>query len=149
MANLTILDRLMSKVVQVTESGCWIWMGALNWAGYGMFWHEGRFVRAHRISYIEHKGLIPAGLEPDHLCRVRCCINPHHLEAVTRKTNLNRGINHESTKTHCPQGHPYDETNTYRSGTKKARVCRICAAAKGSRWYFRQKSIARQLQSLP
>ncbi len=110
----SITDRFMSHVEKVTESGCWIWMGLLNDKGYGIFWTKERArTRAHRFAYETYVGPFPDGLEPDHLCRIRCCVNPRHLDPVTRRVNLNRGINHESTRTHCPKGHPYDEKNTY------------------------------------
>lgn len=122
--------RFENQVERITESGCWIWMGCINDSGYGIAYCEKTLVRAHRLSYLIHIGPIPDGLELDHLCRVRCCVNPAHLEAVTRKENLRRGINAESNRTHCPQGHPYNEENTLISKWKgkTGRQCRICHA---------------------
>lgn len=72
------------------ENGCMLWTGAKS-DGYGIFWAEGRNVPAHRWVYERFYGPIPEGLQPDHLCRVRHCVNPNHLEPVTQKVNLNRG----------------------------------------------------------
>ncbi len=72
-----------------------------------------------------HKGPIPPGLLLDHLCRVTCCVNPDHLEPVTCKVNLNRGIHRNVGKTHCPRRHEYSAENT-RISNKGSRICREC-----------------------
>lgn len=87
-------ERFWSKV-RVADSGCWEWTGSRNCAdsrGYGQFRPagSGRLVLAHRWAYEKCIGLIPSGLELDHVCRNRICVNPLHLEAVTRRTNLLR-----------------------------------------------------------
>jgi hypothetical protein len=77
----------------VDTNGCWNWTGPLSDAGYGVFWEGWRIFgtpAAHRCSYITHVGAIPDGLELDHLCRNPPCINPAHLEPVTRRENLRR-----------------------------------------------------------
>lgn len=77
--------------------GCWLWSGEINSSGYGRISqgnnHCGARVRylAHRVSYELHKGAIPKGMDLDHLCRVRLCVNPAHLEPVTRSENNRRG----------------------------------------------------------
>ena len=113
----------------IQESGCWDWVGGRS-HGYGAFRDHGRRrqVRAHRWMYEQAKGPIPDGLQIDHLCRNPGCVNPDHLEAVTQKTNLLRGISplaNKARQTHCIHGHQFDEANTYR-GTH-GRDCRECA----------------------
>jgi hypothetical protein len=124
----TLKDRLMSKVEQITESGCWIWMGRIkdHSRGYGSFADHGRRRYAHVVSYELYRGPIPAGLELDHICRVRCCVNPFHLEPVTHAENVRRGKTGESQrrKTHCPYGHPYTGDNLIIS--RGQRICRTC-----------------------
>jgi len=99
---------------------CWLWQGALS-GGYGQICGEW----AHRFSYRFLVGPIPEGLQIDHLCRVRHCVNPDHLEPVTQQVNIRRG--EWATRTHCVNGHPFDEANTYRPPSKPGwRYCREC-----------------------
>lgn len=110
---------------------CWIWKAALHSAGYGVSWWHKRLVGAHRISYELFFGAVPRGLEPDHLCRIRPCVNPHHLEAVTRKVNNARGFSPSainSRKTHCGQGHRLAGRNVYKNTNVSGshRTCRAC-----------------------
>lgn len=99
--------------------------------GYGWGRSGGRPGRAHRLSYRLWKGEIAEGLVLDHLCRITGCINPAHLEAVTDKVNILRGIGptaRNAQKTHCLRGHPFDAKNTH-INPRGDRVCRICARA--------------------
>ena len=124
----TVAERFWSKVDLFTPSGCWLWTAATGRDGYGRFRALGRNVLAHRFAYESLVGPIPDGLQIDHLCRVRACANPSHLEPVTQRENLLRGAggtNHYADKTECPQGHPYDEANTYNTPSGK-RACRSC-----------------------
>lgn len=73
------------------ETGCWEWQKTLGSNGYGQAWHKHGKVAAHRLFYERYVGPIPDGLEIDHLCRNRKCVNPAHLEAVPRVVNLRRG----------------------------------------------------------
>lgn len=131
--NLTTkqVERFFNKLAFEPNSGCWLWMGACNSGGYGQVGLFGRNWSAHRISFILHRGSIPFGLELDHLCRVRCCANPAHLEPVTRSENAWRGDTgiyakkHTAKRTHCPQGHSYDAVNTHIT-PQGHRVCRQC-----------------------
>ena len=112
-------------------SGCWLWAGSLSGNGYGAIQYRGRQVVAHKLSYEAHVGPVPEGLELDHTCRLRCCVNPAHLEPVTRKTNIRRSSlvgrgagKAQSEKKFCPRGHKYTEDNTrlYR-GSRQCRTC--------------------------
>ncbi len=123
-------------------SGCWLWTGAIKSNGYAVVAVKRKAHHAHREVFIATKGGIPAGLDLDHLCRVRSCVNPDHLEPVNRETNVRRGIcglvnaARQLSKTHCPQGHPYVGDNLYMNdkGGRECRAChRIRAQAKRNR----------------
>lgn len=128
--------KLLARVEYDTNGGCWLWSGGLNPGGYGSFFVKksaGKMTRepAHRLSYRLFRGEIPAGLQIDHLCRVRCCCNPAHMETVTARVNTLRSkatsaLN--ALKTHCPLGHEYSPENTWRR--RGARICRTCVQAR-------------------
>ena len=136
-------------------SGCWLWVGNAGPRGYGVVWAnlDGKRTRrmAHRIVYESHHGPVPKGLDLDHLCRTPACVNPSHLEPVTRSENVKRGLSPELSrlrqisKTHCPQGHPYSGDNLF-VNQRGARTCRECARAvekaRGPRGYRKKKSRA-------
>jgi len=94
---------------------------------------NGKNWRAHRFSFTLHLGEIPDGLELDHLCKNKLCVKPDHLEAVTHAENVRRGNagKWQREKTHCPQGHPYSEENTYVIPATGHRQCRECNRARG------------------
>ncbi len=108
-------------------TSCWEWVRLL-YHGYGHFWLNDKSPCAHRVSYEYLYGKIPEGLQLDHLCRNRKCVNPNHLEVVTCRENLRRGEhnNQNKGKTHCPQGHEYSPENTYIIPSTYGRLCRIC-----------------------
>lgn len=116
---------------------CWEWMAFRQPDGYGQLGRGGKrggFVLAHRFAYELLVGPIPEGLQIDHLCRNRSCVNPAHLEPVTLVENLRRG--ERAQQTHCKRGHPFDDANTYRSpnGHRHCRACRrLLLIASGSR----------------
>ena len=110
---------------------CWLWTAALNY-GYGVFCRTGSKTEgAHRISLELAGKLPPSPLVPDHLCRVRACVNPDHMEPVTRGANVLRGEGisvRNALVTHCPAGHPYTAENTrhYKTPIGRGRKCRTC-----------------------
>ena len=130
----SLKERFEEKYEPEPNSGCWLWTGCVRKDGYAII-HNKTDQYAHRVSYKLYKGEIPIDLELDHLCRVRCCVNPNHLEAVTAKENVLRGNGPKSlgirskekqlSKTHCPQGHPYSGDNLYKTPDGR-RDCRIC-----------------------
>ncbi len=123
---------------------CWIWTLAPDKHGYGQFgtWEQNRkrTYRAHKWSYEDVVGLVPDGLELDHLCKVPMCVRPDHLEPVTHRENLLRGRTitaRNAAVTHCPKGHEYDEENTGRT-IRGSRYCRRCDR-EGQRRYHAAK----------
>lgn len=127
---LTPEQRFWMKV-RKTET-CWLWTGSILNTGYGRFQEAtDRGVSAHRWAYLNLVGPIPKGLHIDHLCRVRHCVNPAHLEPVTPLENVRRGIGH-GRETHCPQGHEYRAENVYRRAGR--RYCRACQSAYLHEW---------------
>ncbi len=131
--NLSISERFFSFVEKTTT--CWLWKGALCWDGYAQFRLYGKFPKAHRVSYELLVGNIPEGMTLDHLCRVRHCVNPSHLEVVTLRENLLRGnavsaIN--ARKRECIRGHSLSGENLVTVVGK--RQCRKCNLLRGRRW---------------
>lgn len=118
-------DRFWSKVDR--SGACWLWTGLKLPHGYGRFGIGGRAdhrdVLAHRFAYELLVGPIPGGLQIDHLCRVRACVNPAHMEPVTGAENTRRGGN--AAKTHCKRGHEFSTANTYtrHDGRRQCRAC--------------------------
>lgn len=124
--------RFWEKVALPSNAGeCWEWQAGKDKDGYGKFSLVGRTVRPHRLSYVLRYGSIPEGLELDHTCRNRACINPSHLDPVTGKVNTLRGETitaQNARRTECVNGHPFD-VSYVRDGTRR-RGCSICNKAK-------------------
>ncbi len=124
---ISIIERFEEKINKSNSSDCWLWNGKIDPHGYSLFSIQGKWNRAHRVAYTLFIGPIPKNLTLDHLCRVRNCVNPNHLEAVTIKVNTLRGTSFSvlnALKTHCPHNHPYSESNTYLY--KGERHCKSC-----------------------
>ena len=104
-------------------SDCVLWTGHKDRDGYGRR-HAGR--SAHQIAYEQVYGPIPPGMDVDHICFVRACVNPEHLRLL--HPSINRGLTCRSFQTACLRGHPFDEVNTYRAPSRPTwRGCRACA----------------------
>lgn len=112
-------------------TGCWLWTAGRDPDGYAAF-HEGRGrgyeQRAHRYAYKVIVGPVPQGLVIDHLCRVRHCVNPAHMEPVTSQENVRRGRHPKAERTHCIRAHEFTPENTYMSPSRRGRTCRTCHA---------------------
>lgn len=120
-------ERIAEKFEIDADTGCWLWTAFCNPGGYGKIGLGRRNLLAHRAVYELVVGRIPEGLQLDHLCRVRHCVNPDHLEVVTSRENTLRGETlpaHNAAKTHCEEGHELGDD----------RVCRECARARARRW---------------
>jgi hypothetical protein len=132
-------ERVINRIKRdttVNANGCWIWQGRLDRSGYGELRLKGtpsKTPLAHRISYEVFVGRIPAGYQIDHLCRVRSCVNPDHLEPVTPRENTLRSplaiTAQYARQDSCKRGHPFDEKNTYIRTRGSGRTCRACQRA--------------------
>ena len=123
---MSILNERFWVKVAKDDADCWRWTGATNSTGYGCFAVDGKSQLTHRLAYAALVGLIPDGLHIDHLCRVKVCCNPAHLEPVTIAENNRRSA---VLITACPNGHEYTVQNTLQNGTG-SRYCRTCHNAK-------------------
>lgn len=138
---LRILKRFEAKYIPVTESGCWLWIASCNRDGYGTFGIGQKVFRAHRVSYELVYGQIAEELEIDHLCRVRCCVNPDHLQAIAHRSNVLRGQGLAATfarRTHCKNGHELGGDNVTIWKSSRARRCLACHRQDGRARYLRQ-----------
>lgn len=144
--DVEMFEKLRLRTEADEATGCWNWTLGLTEGGYARGSGKVRGVSrlAHRLMYAAVHGQIPAGLEIDHLCRNRKCINPEHLEAVTPKVNTARshspsGLN--ARKTHCLNGHPFTPENTY-LGVRGRRSCKTCVLRRSEEAALRKKAMS-------
>lgn len=132
------LERFSAKV-EVTPSGCHVWIAGKNHAGYGKFTTGGRIAqkdwRAHRWAWTHANGDIPADMQVDHLCNNRACVNVEHLRVVSAKENSHADHSAatarvNAAKTHCPKGHEYTAENTYGPYPRSGRLCKTCVLSR-------------------
>ena len=123
-------DRFWRKVDRSGgPDACWVWLAGRQSAGYGLFYLDGSPKVAHRVAYEITVGPIPDGMQLDHLCRVRACVNPGHLEPVSNRENALRGVGPtavNAAKTSCVRGHGFTPENTRISPSSGKRTCRTC-----------------------
>lgn len=129
---LSQMQAILAKATEDKETGCWLVPAGAD--GYGINVRlNGKTSRPHRAVYEFLFGPAPEGLQMDHLCRTRNCVNPMHMEPVTSGENTRRGVSANREKTHCPQGHPYDRVKKGR--THDSRACSICDNARARERY--------------
>lgn len=129
------VSRFWAKVEP--EYGCWLWTGSVLKSGYGSVVWNGRSARAHRVAYELTFGPIPNGLDIHHICGERLCVNPAHLEPMKHGEHAALHVRRPS---HCPHGHPYDEANTYVTGSGM-RQCRTCNRERKATAYALARSL--------
>lgn len=120
-------ERFWEKVEK--SDGCWMWTGAKDKDGYGQTAIGHHHLHAHRVAYELMVGPLPDELVTDHLCRTPSCVNPAHIEPVTVRENVLRGVSlaaANAVKTHCPQGHPLSGDNVFSVTGQRGRRCRTC-----------------------
>ena len=127
------------RVEPEPNTGCWLWMSYTS-DGYGRTTISGKFKLTHRIAFEAIFGPVPDGLVLDHLCRVRSCVNPSHLEIVTHRENILRGEGlaaKAAVRDTCARGHSLSDAPTRRDG--RSRICRECSNRR-NREYRKRKS---------
>lgn len=125
------LARFNAKINRDGAGGCWLWTASTGSHGYGQTWDGNNVLLAHRVAHQLWIGPIPDGLVVDHLCNIKRCVNPAHLEAKTDRENVLRGVGPTAKlarQTHCQHGHPLAGDNL-RVTTRGYRQCRSCERA--------------------
>jgi hypothetical protein len=135
-----LAERFWAKVDRRGDEECWPWTASLNSHGYGQINIRQRPIHAHRVAYELAGGVIPDGLVIDHLCRNRACVNPAHMEIVTRGENVRRGENYWRARTCCKYGHEFTPENTYIS--QGWRFCRECHRRRSLEYVARKRAMS-------
>lgn len=137
------LEMPVLESIDFANDGCWLWLGAIDQDGYASRYTH----RMHRAIYETLIGPIAEGLVTDHLCRVRRCVNPNHIEPVSNRVNVLRGTGISAAnarKGHCKNGHEFTPENTYvytRKGRPPERACAECRRENVRRYRARKKGI--------
>ncbi len=146
--SVAVVHRFMQKISIDPSNGCWNWTGCIGNTGYGQACIENGIRKyAHVLAYEIFIGPKPKGLDLDHLCRNRRCVNPSHLEPVTRRENLMRGNTipaRKAAQTHCKRGHPLEGDNLYIT-SNGTRSCRICKDANYKKWLSTHRERRREI----
>jgi hypothetical protein len=126
------LARMESRITRDLATGCWNWDRIGTPGGYGIIGIRGRRTVAHRGVWELLRGPVPEGMDLDHLCRNRLCVNPDHLEVVTRSTNLRRGFEARG----CKNGHAFNHDDfsiVRRADGVIERRCKACHRERNKR----------------
>ena len=141
-ASTPLLDRFEAKYIPDPSSGCWLWTACLNGDGYAII-RNGHMRQAHIVSYELHRGAVLEGLELDHLCRIRHCVNPYHLEPMTHLENMRRGTSSIAlalrTNT-CKHGHDLADAYSRPKAGPNGRRCRECVCRQNKMQAEKRKS---------
>lgn len=125
---MELTKRILEKIVGEPMTGCWLWTAQIGRGGYARLKVRNRSLDAHKYIFELLNGAVQGGLELDHLCRVRCCVNPAHLEAVPKRTNILRGKSFaavNAAKAVCANGHPFDSLRS--NGHRRCQQCNTAA----------------------
>lgn len=130
-----LAPRIFARAMPEPNTGCFLYVSPLTSSGYGKIGYQRRYYQAHRIALESMVGPLPIDVVVDHKCRVPSCVNPAHLEPVSPRENVMRGLSlvaANARKTHCNGGHPLDGRNLYilPNGHRSCRTCRNAASIK-------------------